>query len=257
MILLGSCKSYKDLILVSDLESQEEVLSNMPKDPPVYHIKKNDNLYVSILSQNPEMNILYNPAMAQAGGVQTGTQQMYGDLSSQYLNGYQVDENGNINLPILGKIDVEGTSIPVAESRILIKALEYLKSPTVKVKLLNYKITVLGEVKMPGTYYNYDKSISVLDAISMANGNTDFAQLDRVLVMRHTDKGTEIHRINLLSSNSLLNSKAYFLQPDDIVYVEPGKNKNTGLRSQAALLALSVVTTVTLVISFIYNISNN
>lgn len=242
--------------MLSDLESQKEFLRNMPQDPPVYNIKKDDNLYVSVLSQNPEMNLLYNPAMVQSGTSQSGTQQMYGSLSSQYLNGYQVDQDGNISLPILGKISVEGVSIPVAESKIMIRSMEYLKDPTVKVKLLNYKITVLGEVVNPGTYYNYDKSISVLDAISMAKGITDFAQLDQVLVMRHTDKGTETYRLNMQLSSNLLNSEAYFLQPDDIVYVEPGKNKNTALRAPSALLALSVVTTVALVFSLVYNISN-
>ena len=117
LVFLGSCKSYKDLTILSDLQSQKEFLRNMPQDPPEYHIKKDDNLYVSILSQNPEMNLLYNPAMVQSGtGQSAGTQQMYGNLPSQYLNGYQVDHDGNINLPILGKIYVEGASIPIAES---------------------------------------------------------------------------------------------------------------------------------------------
>lgn len=248
-----SCKSYKDLTLLTDIQADQDFLRNMPQDAPVYHIKKDDNLYVSILSQNPEMNLLYNPAMAQTTGYQTGTQQMYGDLASQYLNGYQVDQEGNIDLPILGKIFVEGASIPVAESKIIIKALEFLKSPTVKVKLLNYKITVLGEVNTPGTYYNYDKSISVLDALSMAHGITDFAQIDNILVMRHTDLGTETFRLNLQSSHSILNSKAYFLQPDDIVYVEPGRNKNAKLRAPSLLLFFSAMTTLAVVFTVFYN----
>lgn len=250
---ITSCKSHKDLIYLQDLESSKEFLRGLPKEAPEYHIKKDDNLYVSILSQNPEMNLLYNPAMAQATGNQTGTQQMYGTLSIQYLNGYLVDEQGNISLPILGKIHVEGATVQQAESKIMIKALEYLKDPTVKVKLLNYKITVLGEVQNPGVYYNYDKSISVLDAISMASGNTNFARIEKVLVMRHTDQGTETHRINLQVSKSLLNSEAYFLQPDDIVYIEPGRNKNTQLNSPALFLAFSGISTMVLILTLILN----
>lgn len=254
--VIFSCKSYKDLIYLQDLEASEEFLRGLPKEAPEYRIKKDDNLYVSILSQNPEMNLLYNPALAQSTGNQTGTQQMYGTLPIQYLNGYLVDEQGNINLPILGKINVEGATIPVAESKIMIKALEYLKEPSVKVKLLNYKITVLGEVQNPGVYYNYDESISVLDAISMANGNSNFARIEKVLILRHTDQGTETHRINLQSSKSLLMSKAYFIQPGDIVYIEPGRNKNTQLNSPTLLLAFSAVSTVVLVLSLALNYSN-
>lgn len=253
IILISSCRSYKDLTYLQDLTSDKEFLRALPKDAPEYHIKMDDNLYISVLSQNQEMNLLYNPALAQSLGSQAGTQQMYGTLQSQFVNGYQVDEEGMVNLPILGKIHLEGVSIPDAESKIMIKALEYLKEPTVKVKLLNYKITVLGEVKKPGTYYNYDKSISILDAISMANGITNFAQLENVLVMRHTDQGTESHRVNLQSSSNLLNSDVFFLQPDDIVYVEPGRNKNTQLRSQETLLIFSGITALTLVMTLILN----
>ncbi len=247
-VFLTSCKSYKDLVLLDDLKEEQSFLNDQPPYTPDYIVKKGDNLYVSILSQNPEMNLLYNPASQNNGG-ETGTQQMYGSLASQYINGYLVDKGGNISLPILGKIHVEGVSIPIVESQVKVKALEYLKDPTVKVKLLNYKVTVLGEVNMPGTYYNYDKSISVLDALSMAKGITDFAQTDKVLVLRHTDKGTKTYRLNLRSSSNLLNSEAYFLQPDDIIYVEPGKNKNARLRSPSAVLIFSGITTLALVLS--------
>ncbi len=251
-LLLSSCKSYKDLIYMKDVGTGQDFLRAVPQEVPEYHIRTSDNLYVSILSQNPEMNQLYNPALAQNSGNQTGTQQMYGELSSQFLNGYQVDLGGYITLPVLGKIRVDGLTPAEAEIRIKARASEYLKEPTVKVKLLNYKITVLGEVTKPGVYYNYDKSINVLDAISMANGNTDYAEINNVLVLRHIQTGTETYRLNLTSSRALLTSNAYYLQPDDIVYVEPAKYKNIKLKTPTILLVLSSITTVVLILSFIY-----
>lgn len=252
---LFSCKSYKDLTYLQDVGENEDFLRAMPKEAPPYLIRPNDNLFVSILTQNPEMNMLYNPAMPQTTSTQAGTQQMYGELTSQYLNGYPVDLDGYIMLPVLGKINVESKTLPEAEERIKAKALEYLKEATVKVKLLNYKITVLGEVNTPGIYYNYDKSISVLDILSKAQGNTDFAQIDHVLVLRHKENGTETFRLNLQSSDQLLNSDAYYLQPDDIVYVEPGRNKNIKLRSPAILLYMSGITTLVLIINLINNVN--
>ncbi|NJN24881.1 MAG: sugar transporter [Cyclobacteriaceae bacterium] len=249
-----SCKSYRDFTYLQDVGEGEDFLRSLPKEPPPYLIRPNDNLYVSILTQNPEMNMLYNPATPQTTNAQAGTQQMYGELTSQYLNGYPVDKEGYIVLPVLGKINVEGMTLQDAEIRIKTKAMEYLKEATVKVKLLNYKITVLGEVNTPGIYYNYDKSISVLDILSKAHGNTDFAEIDHVLVLRHKEKGTETFRINLKSSTQLLNSDAYYLQPDDIVYVEPGRNKNIKLRSPAVLLYFSGITTLVLIINLINNV---
>lgn len=253
--LISSCKSYKDLMMFSDLTSSRDFLKGYPINPPEYQIKKLDNLYVSILSQNPEMNTLFNPASGQMG-VTGGTFQMYGDLSSQYINGYQVDLNGDIYLPFLGAIKVEGATIQAAESRIMAKALDFLKEPSVKVRLLNFRVTILGEVNNPGTYYNYDKSISVIDAISKANGITDFAVIEKVLVMRKTESGTETFRLNLQQSQNVLNSEAYYLQPDDIVYIEPGRNKNTRLNAQSTLLVFSGVTTLLLILNFLSNINN-
>jgi polysaccharide biosynthesis/export protein len=253
-----SCKSYKDLILFSDLTNNRDLLQGYPINPPEYQIKKQDNLYVSILSQNPEMNLLFNPAMGQIGSTSaaTGTGQMYGELSSQYINGYQVDQKGNINLPFLGAINVEGATIQAAEARIKARALDFLKEPSIKVKLLNFRVTILGEVNAPGTYYNYDKSISVVDAISMARGITDFAEINKVLVMRKTDRGTQTFRLNLQQSHEVLNSEAFYLQPDDIVYLEPGKIKNTRLNSQSYLLVISGITTLVLILNLINNVKN-
>jgi polysaccharide export outer membrane protein len=243
--------------MFSDLTNTRDFMKGYPIEPPEYHIKKLDNLYVSILSQNPEMNLLFNPAMGQMGGTTGGgTNQMYGNLESQYINGYQVDLNGNITLPFLGTIKVEGATIQAAESRIKIKALDYLKEPSIKIRLLNFRVTVLGEVTTPGTYYNYDKSLSVIDAISMAKGITDFAEIDKILIMRKSESGTETFRLNLKQSQNVLNSEAFYLQPDDIVYVEPGKNKNARLNSQGTLLMFSGITTLLLLANFVYNLNN-
>jgi len=241
--------------MLDDLRDSRDFLKGFPISPPEYQIKKLDNLYVSILTQDPEMNLLYNPAMGQLGP-QGGTFQMYGDLTSQNLNGYQVDLNGNVNLPFLGAVKVEGATIPAAEARIKAKALDFLKEPSVKVKLLNFRVTVLGEVNVPGTYYNYDKSISIIDAISMAKGITDFAVINNILVMRKVEGGTQTFRLDLQNSQSVLNSEAFYLQPDDVVYLEPGKNKNTRLNSQSTLLIFSGITTLMLIINFVYNVNN-
>jgi polysaccharide export outer membrane protein len=158
-------------------------------------------------------------------------------LASRSVNGNLVDADGNITLPMLGKIAVAGMTITEAEDTIRAASRQYLKDATVKVRLLSYKVTVLGEVKLPGIYYNYNNYITVLDAISLAQGTTDFAKLADVLVLRPTPRGTRTYSINL-NSKTALASAAWYLQPDDVVILQPGKNK--GLQQKLPLIGIVV-----------------
>lgn len=242
-----SCRSKKDLIYLQDTES-EVLTPDFTISVPEYRIKTNDNLFVSIKSLNPEVNELYNPA--QSVGGQGGSQQLYSQQSDQYLNGYLVDSNGNISLPILGNVGIAGMTQAEAQAKVQERADEYLKDASVKVKLLNYKVSVMGEVTTPGVYYNYNSSLTVLEAISMANGITDYAKIDRVLVVRTSGKQGETFRLDL-SKKDFLKSKAFFLQPNDVVYVEPHKIKNTNMNSSIMSLLLSTVSTAVLITSLI------
>jgi polysaccharide export outer membrane protein len=215
---------------------------------PEYVIKSSDNLFVSIKSLNPEVNQLYNPAQSISG--QQGSQQLYSQLPDQYLNGYLVDSNGNIALPILGNIGVAGLTQAEAQTKVQERANEYLKDASVKVKLLNFRVSVMGEVRTPGVYYNYNSSLTVLEAISMANGLSDYARIRRVLVMRTTDKESKTYRLDL-SRKDFLKSEAFFLQPNDVIYIEPHKIKNTNLNSSVYSILLSTVSTAVLITSLI------
>lgn len=258
VISLFSCKSYKSLTYFVDESDSEAKLYHQIDKPQDYIIKKNDNLYVSILSLNPELNAIYNPAVPSnttGMGTSGGTQTNYGTPASQILNGYMVDKDGFINLPIIGKILVDGLTLAEAESKIQIKAAEYIKSPTVKVKLLSFKVTVLGEVARPGIYYNYNISFTILDAISVANGNTDFSNISKVKILRQSTAGIVTYRLNL-QDYEFLSSEAFYLQPDDVIYIEPAKYKNITLRTPIWVLILSGVTTLVLISSFVNSITN-
>lgn len=244
---LGACKTTKDLVYLRDVEGNEVQVSDTMVVPE-YKIKTNDNLYVTIQSLDPEVNQLFMPS--QGMNSTGGTQQMFGTQSAQYLNGYLVNNAGKITLPILGDVGVAGLTAGEAQGVIQKKSNEYLKNATVKVKLLSYKVTVMGEVKNPGVYYNYNNSLTVLEAVSMANGITDYARINKVLVLRNTAKGSTTYRLDL-SSKKLLSSKAFFLQPNDVVYVEPDKYKNVKLNSPLYALMLSSITTLIVLLKYI------
>jgi len=244
-LFFSSCRTNKDLVYLNNTKDQE-VLEGIPGTVSEYIIKTNDNLYVDIQSMSPEVNAMFNPTKGM--GTTGGTSQNYGQPASQYLNGFQVDLSGEVNLPIIGKVALAGQSLKQARVSIQAKADEYIKDATVKVKLLSFKVTVLGEVKKPGVYYNYNNQMTVLDGISMASGVTDYGRIQKVLVLRPTDSGSKTYRLDL-SNKKFLSSDAFFLQPNDVVYVEPDKYKNVKLNSPTFSLFLSAISTLILALN--------
>ncbi|MCW3786640.1 polysaccharide biosynthesis/export family protein [Plebeiibacterium sediminum] len=247
--LLYSCTSRKNITYFNDLENKD-FQQAMPIPAPIHRIKPKDNLYINIQTLNPEINALFNPSTGNGGG--NGTSQTYGEGVGQYINGFLVDDDGYVTLPIIGKVNVKNKTIQEARESIQVQAQIYIKDATIKVKLLNFKFTVLGEVTIPGIYYNYNNYITILDAISMAKGETDNSNLKRALIIRQTKDGTMIYyRINLTSGQDLLQSQAYYLQPNDIVYIEPQKNKSLKINSTVYSLVFSSISTLVLLVNFI------
>lgn len=239
MIAFTSCRSSKDFIYLKDA-ANEEIIKSIPVQTFDHNLKNGDILYVSIKSMNPEVNMLFNPEANMQSNVGGNDYQKYTTPSGAYLYGYEIDEDGNLKLPMLGKIKVSGIPVSQVESVVQKKADEFLKDAIVKVKLLNYKVTVLGEVRNPGDYYNYNNTITVLQAIAMANGNTDYATIKKVMVVRPLPEGNKSYILDLTSKDIYL-SDAYYLKPNDYVIVQPDKNKFWAVNGQAISLILSSI----------------
>jgi polysaccharide biosynthesis/export protein len=216
--------------------------------PPEYLIKPDDNLYVDVQSINPEVNQLFSPSKSTT--YSSGTATEFGQVSAQYLNGYHVNQRGMILLPVIGEVSVAGMTEEAAKDVIQKRVNEYYKDATVKVKILTYKISILGEVRTPGVYYNYNKNITILEAISMANGTTDYASIRKVLVIRHTAKGDKSFRLDM-TKKEIFTSEAFFLLPNDVVYIEPDKYKNFSLNTTVYAIALSTITTSILILTYL------
>ncbi|MBL7966655.1 MAG: polysaccharide biosynthesis/export family protein [Prolixibacteraceae bacterium] len=244
--ILFSCRNSKELIYLNDA-ANNEMLKGITQE---YIIKSGDILYVSIKSMNPEVNTLFNPeSNMEVGGGSYGYQK-YSTPSSAYLYGFEIDPDGNLKLPMLGKINLLGTPISKVEGIVQKKADEFLNDAIVKVKLLNYKVTVTGEVRSPGTFYNYNNSITVIEAIALANGNTDFASIKNVMVVRSFPEGNKAYSLDL-SSKKIYLSEAFYLQPNDYVIVQPDKYKNFQLNSQAYSLMFSSISILLAVLGFV------
>lgn len=204
-----------------------------------YIIEPGDILYVSIKSMNAEVNALFNPESNMEVG-SYNSYQRYTTPQGAYLYGYEVDEKGNLQLPILGDIPVAGHPNSDIENIVQQYADKYLKEAIVKVKLVNYKVTIMGEVKNPGVYYNYNNNFTVLEALAMANGNTDYANITNVMVIRPQPDGQKAMILDLASSDAWLKT-GFYLHPNDYIFVEPDNHKNFQLNAQAYSMIISSV----------------
>jgi len=249
LLSIFSCRSSKDLIYLKDA-AQNDIIKGLPSTVTEHILKTGDILYVSIKSTNADVNQLYNPEATMEG---TGGGQSYMKFSTPsgaYLYGFEIDKEGEVKLPMLGNIKLSGHTQSEAEQIVQKKADETLTAPIVKVKLLNFKITVMGEVRNPGVYYNYNNSINLIEALAMASGNTDFATIKDVMVVRPSAEGNKTFMLDL-TSKDVYSSEAFYLHPNDNIIVRPDKNKSTQLNSQAYSLFLSTTSVLVTVLGFL------
>jgi polysaccharide biosynthesis/export protein len=246
IISLTSCRSTRDMKFLQNMSDRE--LYGSAVKPSDYLIKPDDNLYVDIQSINPEVSQLFSPS--KSAGYNSGTANDFGQVSTQYLNGYQVNQKGMILLPVIGEVGVSGMTEEAAKDMVQKRVNEYYKDATVRLKILTYKISILGEVRTPGVYYNYNKNITILEAISLANGTTDYASIRKVLVVRPTAKGDKSFRLDMTKKETLA-SEAFYLLPNDIVYIEPDRYKNFQLNTTVYSMALSTIGTTVLILTYL------
>lgn len=179
-----------------------------------YRVQPGDNIYIRVVSLDEQTTMLLNPL---------GSTNSVNDASI-YLNSYTVEEDGYLDFPLAGKIFVKNLNIEEIKSELNVELKEYLKELVVIVKLVNFNITMIGEVRNPGQYKVYQTSINLFEAVSMAKDLTDFANRNKIAIIRQTKTGSEVTYVDMTKRDILL-SDMYYLQPNDIVYVQPVKGK--------------------------------
>ena len=235
--LLSSCVSRKQLAYFRPItaESAEEINKNMDAQPE-QRVKISDALVIIVSALDPEAVIPYNlPSVAYATPTSTVVPTA---PSFQY---YTVDGNGEINFPVLGKLRV----VDMTQSEVIAMLEEKLSSqivnPIVTMRFLNSRVTVLGEVKHPGTYILNNGRITILEALGMAGDMTQYARRDNVLITRENNGKLEFARLDL-SGDEIFTSPYFYLQQNDVVVVEPNQARATS--NQSLSLWLSMVGTL-------------
>lgn len=220
IILAASCTSQRKLAYLNNLPESDSSVQFFSMEIPDYKIQDRDVLYITLKAMNPEGTITDYLGGTGTSGSTTYIQGEGGG----YLNGYNVNKDGNLLIPVLGLINVEGKTLMEIRLMLQEEFNKRYKNAIVDCKLLSFKFTVIGEVRSPGTYVNYNNYLTVLEAIGRAGGIGDFGKRDHVLVVRPMNKGTKTFTLNL-QDKSILTSEAYFLLPNDVVIVEPQKQK--------------------------------
>lgn len=244
--LLGACSVPKDVVYLQGVDQlTPERLKEMSQTYTT-RIVPDDMLNITVAAWDPTVTTPFNPPTYAYA--KEGEQPVF---ASQTMYNYIVDKDGYINFPVLGRIKVEGLTREEI-SRMLEKDIsKYIKDPLVTVQLVNFKVTLMGEIARPGGFTIKTDRISVFDAIGLGGDLTINADRKNVLVIRDNKGVKEFARLDL-TSPELLASPYYYLQQNDVIYIEPNKAKKKNSRySQAEQYNVTVFSSVISAVSII------
>ena len=213
---LASCVNTKKVAYLSDVKESLRVVSNAGLEPV---IQKKDILSISVTSLSVEATIIFNTPNQPASPIAATN-------NNTQTAGYLVSEDGTIKFPILGDLPAAGLTQKQLENNItkLLTDKKLLYDPIVTSRFLNFRVTVLGEVMRPGVVYVPSEQISILEAIGQAGDLTIYGMRDNVILIRQEGGEKLVKRLNL-NSSEILKSPYFFLKSNDVLYVEPGKDR--------------------------------
>lgn len=245
LLALSSCVSSKDFVYLQDMQVGERYHFERKHEAVVH---RDDRLSITVSCKQPELALPFNTQTAAVRVSSTGEISSAPDGNDK---GYRVDVDGNIDFPMLGKINVEGRTLAEVTQLIKNGIIEgnFIKNPLVSVDFLNFKYTVLGAVGSNGTYTVRGDRVTLLEAIANAGDLATNARVDKVTVIREIGKERQIFVHDLRSSN-IFNSPCFYLQQNDIVYVEPKyrKKERSERITQYITMTLSAIATACTVI---------
>jgi polysaccharide export outer membrane protein len=246
VFLLFSCASRKDLVYYQDIDT----LTQKEKSNS-YEIKiqPDDLLMIIVSAEDPEIAIPFNLNTVSIPS-STNSTLATGQQTTQL---YLVDTNGYIEFPVLGRLKVSGLTRSEVLQLLNGKIASYIKKPIINLRIMNFKVSVQGEVTVPGTYTVPSERITLIEALSMAKDLTIYGKRNNILIIREIDGVKSYNRVDITKAD-FINSPFYYLAQNDVVYVEPNKNKINGAAvgpNTGVLISITslVITLITLIIT--------
>jgi polysaccharide export outer membrane protein len=242
-LFLFSCASRKDIAYYQDIDSV-----SFKEKTNSYEIKiqPDDLLMIIVSADDPEIAAPFN--LKSYTTVNPTKQDVAGSQTTQL---YLVDTNGCIDFPVLGRLKVSGMARSQLVQLFQDKISAYIKNPIINLRIMNFKISVQGEVTLPGTYTINSERVTLIEALSMAKDLTIYGKRDNILIIREIDGVKTYNRVDITKAN-FMNSPFYYLAQNDVVYVEPNKNKvngsavgpNTGVIISITSLLITLITLI-------------
>ena len=242
-LFLFSCASRKDIVYYQDIDS---VTSKEKSNSYEIKIQPDDLLMIIVSAEDPEIAAPFN--LKTYTTVNPSKQDVAGTQTTQL---YLVDSDGFIDFPILGRLKVSGMARSQLVQLFQNKISAYIKSPIINLRIMNFKVSVQGEVTLPGTYSIASERITLIEALTMAKDLTIYGKRDNILIIREIDGVKTYNRVDITKAN-FIDSPFYYLAQNDVIYVEPNKNKvngsavgpNTGVLISITSLLITLITLI-------------
>ena len=239
-MLLVSCSSMNKVVLLDhDLDKDSKITT---ASYPKHKLQEGDILHVKIIGVQEESFNIFN--------IENNANNSQTTSANLFLNGFTMDSQGNIEIPVLGKIYLKNLTVEEAKEKIQARADDFLVNSTVIVKHINFEITILGEVNRPGTYTVYKDNITILEALGLSGDLSDYANRKKIKLIRDNN----IIYVDLTKIETLY-SQNFVLKSDDVIYVEP--LRNVRMRSSNAQIYISAISSIALVANIVFGILNS
>jgi len=250
LLVLNSCSTTKNIKYFNDIPDSGQ-LKNIPKvsftEPK---IQVDDILTIVVSLADPAAGQNINLGNIAVSGMAPSTSNQ--STSQPVVSGYLVNKEGDVQLPIVGKVHVQGLTTSEAQKAITAQTSNFYKDPSVIVRYANFKVTVTGEVTKPSTYVMPNEKVTILDALAMAGDLTIYGKRDNILLLRDNENGQKIpYRIDLTKSD-IMDKPYYYLRQNDYIYVEPSQGKvaaNDIAQARTYAILSSIITVVVVIIS--------
>lgn len=241
MAIITSCVTHKKVTYLQYKGKSEEIIT--APTPSAYKIQPHDNLYIRVVTPDPQWSTMFNTIGSSAYSYNVSEQGA--DLVS-----YTVNDEGNIKLPYAGKLMVAGKTLAIINEEVEKILAAYVKDPSVTVKLVNNYVSLLGEVQNPGRYLIYKERMNIFQALSMAGDLSEYSNRQKVQIVRQTPDGIMIKDFSL-KDRSIITSEFFYIKPNDAIYVEPMRGKFFKMNSFPYSVILSSITTFLLVMNYL------
>lgn len=238
-LFIFSCASKKDVAYYQNIDQ----FSNLENSSYETRLQPDDLLMIVVMAENPEVAAPFNlPSVVLQSTSEVENQQIR-------MNSYLIDSNGFIQFPIIGAVQLGGLTRAEAIAKMNKELSKYINNPSINLRILNFKITVQGEVTQPGVHNILSERITLTEALSLSGDLTVYGKRDNILIIRESNGKKQATRVDITKAD-FLNSPFYYLSQNDVVYVEPNKTKiNSSVVGPNTAIVLSAVSLLVTIIA--------